>query len=166
MLSKKQWTSISVTNQISDIAPRRLYKSISGRPLGFKPAPFRAGGAQKGATGIATLPSDNLLAPSWCQRGLLGTPRTGPRAPWRHPSGHKMIPKELQIRAWAPKIGPRALKIDPQGAQTDPQTFKMDTLSSKSRPPKLPQSTPWSRFSVLCSQLTSGLFVHQNCFLN
>ena len=94
------------------------------------------------------------------------TPRTDPRAPWRHPNGHKMTPKELQIRAWAPKIGPRAPKIDPQGAQTDPQTFKMDTLSSKSRPPKLPQSTPWSRFSVLCSQLTSGLFVHQNCFLN
>ena len=80
------------------------------------------------------------------------SPRASPRAPWRHPNGHKMTPKELQIRAWAPKIGPRAPKIDPQGAQTDPQTFKMDTLSSKSRPPRLPQSTPWSRFSVLCSQ--------------
>ena len=80
------------------------------------------------------------------------TPRTGSRVLWRRPNGHKMTPKELQIRAWAQKIGPRALKIDPQGAQTDPQTFKMDTLSSKSRPPRLPQSTPWSRFSVLCSQ--------------
>ena len=107
---------------------------------------------QNGATGIGTLLSGNLLAPSWCQRGLLGTPRTGPRAPWRHPNGHKMTPKGLQIGARAPKIGPRAPKIDPQGPQTDPQTFKMDTLNSKSRPPRLPQSTPWSRFSVLCSQ--------------
>ena len=78
--------------------------------------------------------------------------RTAPRAPWKHPNDHKMTPKGLQIGARAPKIGPRAPKIDPQGPQTDPQTFKMDTLSSKSRPPKLPQSTPWSRFSVLCSQ--------------
>ena len=91
-------------------------------------------------------------------------PAGAKEAPWRHPNGHKMTPKELQIRARAPKIGPRAPKIDPQGAQTDPQTFKIDTLSSKSRPPKLPQSTPWSRFSALCSQLTSGLFVHQSCF--
>ena len=137
-----------------------------GPPLGVTLAPSGAQGGSKWGGWNWNLALRQPLGSQLVPKRPSCSSRAGPRAPWRHPNGHKMTPKGLQISARAPKIGPRAPKIDPRGPQTDPQTFKMDALSSKSRPPRLPQSTPWSRFSVLCSQLTSGLFVHQNCFLN
>ena len=87
----------------------------------------------------------------------------GPKSALEAPKWPQNDPRRAPNTCQGSKNRPQGSQ---KGAQTDPQTFKMDTLSSKSRPPRLPQSTPWSRFSVLCSQLTSGLFVHQNCFLN